>query len=125
MLSGFAWSGFNLCATNFIYDAVTPEKRTRCIAYFNVFTGMALFLGALLGGFLLNVLPALFGYKILSLFLIASILRFITVLFLSGKIKEVRKIEQITSKELFYSVVGIKPILGVTKESRQLIREEE
>lgn len=122
VLSGFAWAGFNLCATNFIYDAVTPAKRVRCIAYFNVFSGMALCLGALLGGYLVNVLPPLFGYKILSLFLISSTLRFCVVILFSRKIKEVRKIEKISSRDLFYSVVGIRPILGVAQESRQLVR---
>jgi len=125
IVSGFAWAGFNLCATNFIYDAVTPAKRTRCIAYFNVFSGTALCLGALSGGYLVNILPALFGYKILSLFLVASILRFSVVFFFSGKIKEVRPAEKINSRDLFYSVIGLKPILGVTQDSRQAVRKEE
>jgi len=125
MVSGFAWSGFNLCATNFIYDAVTPEKRTRCIAYFNVCTGLALCFGALLGGYLVNILPKLFGFRILTLFLISGILRLLIATLLSGKIKEVRPTQEITSKDLFYSVVGIKPMSGVTQESRQLLRKEE
>ncbi len=125
IISGFAWSGFNLCATNFIYDAVTPEKRTRCIAYFNVCTGLALCFGALLGGYLVNILPKIFGFRILTLFLISSTLRLLVVALFSGKIKEVRSTEKITSKDLFYSVIGIKPILGVTQESRQILRKEE
>ena len=124
-ISGFAWAGFNLCTTNFIYDAVRPEKRTRCIAYFNVCTGVALCLGALLGGYLVNTLPRFFGYKILSLFLISGILRFLVVFLISGRINEVRKIEEITSKDLFYNVIGIKPISGVTQESRQILRRED
>jgi len=125
IISGFAWSGFNLCAVNFIYDAVAPQKRTRCIAYFNVFTGVALCLGALIGGYLVNMLPNLFGYKILSLFLLSSTLRFLVVFLVSGKIQEVRTTEKITSKDLFYSIIGIKPILGITQESRQLLRKED
>jgi MFS family permease len=123
ILSGFAWSGFNLCATNFIYDAVSPPKRVRCIAYFNVFSGIGVCLGALCGAFLVNTLPALLGYKILSLFLLASVLRFAVVFIFSGRIKEVRKTEHISSKDLFYSVIGIKPMLGVTQDSRQIIRK--
>ena len=123
ILSGFAWSGFNLCATNFIYDAVSPPKRVRCIAYFNVFSGIGVCLGALCGAFLVDILPALLGYKILSLFLLASVLRFAVVFIFSGRIKEVRKTEHISSKDLFYSVIGIKPMLGVTQDSRQIIRK--
>ena len=125
VLSGFAWAGFGLCATNFIYDAVSPEKRTRCIAYFNVLVGSALCLGALLGGYLLNFLPPLFNYKILSLFLIASILRFLVAIFLSCKIKEVRPVENIKSKDLFFSVAGLKPIVRVNSDPRDLLRQEE
>lgn len=125
IISGFAWSGFNLCATNFIYDAVTPEKRTRCIAYFNVSTGMALCCGALLGGYLVNILPKPFGFKILSLFFISGVLRLLAVTLFSGKIKEVRAAEEITSKDLFYSVIGLRPIFGITQESRQILRKEE
>lgn len=116
VVSGFAWSGFNLCAVNFIFDAVTPEKRTRCIAYFNFLNGFALCLGALLGGYLLNILPALFGFKILSLFLISSILRFAVAFLFSGGIKEVRLIYKVKSRDLFYSVIGLRP-LGISEES--------
>lgn len=125
IISGFAWSGFSLCATNFIYDAVTPQKRTRCIAYFNVLTGLALCVGALLGGYLVNILPRLFGFRILSLFLVSSTLRFTVVSLLSRKIKEVRKAQEITSRDLFYSMIGLKPILGITQESRQIVRKED
>ncbi|MCM8757499.1 MAG: MFS transporter, partial [Candidatus Omnitrophica bacterium] len=124
-LSGFAWSGFLLCATNFIYDAVSPAKRIRCIAYFNVLSGVASCLGALLGGHLVGRLLPLFGFKILSLFLISSILRIITVSFLSFKIKEVKKVEDISRKDLFFSAIGLKPIFGITQDSRQLVKKEE
>jgi MFS family permease len=35
LFSGFVWSGFTLCTSNFIYDAVAPEKRVRYLGYFN------------------------------------------------------------------------------------------
>jgi len=109
VVSGFAWAGFNLCATNFIYDAVSPQKRVRCIAFFNVFIGVATFGGALIGGYLANFMPRLFGYRLLSLFILSSALRFCVVFLFSGKIREVRSAEAISSKDLFYSVTGIKP----------------
>lgn len=125
ILSGFAWSGFNLCATNFIYDAVTPEKRTRCIAYFNVLTGLALCVGALLGGYLVNILPKILGFRILSLFLLSGSLRFLIAFLFTGKIREVRPVEEIKSRDLFYSMIGIKPMFGITDDSRQIVRKEE
>ena len=117
IISGFAWAGFNLCASNFIFDAVTPEKRTRCIAYFNVFNGLALCCGALIGGFLIEHLPPFWGYKILTLFLISSALRLMAALVLPQKLKEVRPVEPISSNRLFFSMIGLKPVLPMEPKS--------
>ena len=110
ILSGFAWAGFNLCALNFIYDAVTPTKRTRCIAYFNVLNGLALCLGAFLGGFLVRKLPPLFGYRFLTLFIFSSSLRMFVSLLLPLPLKEVRKVESVCSPDLILSMLGFKPL---------------
>ncbi len=111
ILSGIAWAGFNLCSLNFIYDAVTPAKRTRCIAYFYFFNGLAISLGSLIGGFLANRLPMIFGYRLFSLFFLAGTLRFIVALTLPQKIKEVRAVEKISSKDLLFRIVGLRPNL--------------
>lgn len=108
VFSGFAWAGFNLCASNFIYDAVTPEKRTRCIAYFNLFNGLALCLGSLLGGLLLQHLPPLLGFNILTLFLISSLLRIGIGLMGPLFLKEVRDVEHISNIDVFRSVVSVR-----------------
>lgn len=114
--SGFAWGGVNLSATNFIYDAVTPAKRVRCIAYFNLLTGLSLSTGAWMGGYLATLLPPLWGYRILSLFLLSTVLRFASCLFLSGHFREIRPSHQVSSRELFFSVVGIRPIIGGSRD---------
>ncbi|MCX5708650.1 MAG: MFS transporter [Candidatus Omnitrophica bacterium] len=111
VLSGIAWAGFNLCSVNFIYDAVTPAKRTRCIAYFYFFNGLAICLGSFVGGLLANRLPNVFGYRLFSLFFIAGTLRFIVALTLPRRIKEVRPVEKISSKDLFLRIVGLRPNL--------------
>lgn len=108
VLGGFAWSGFNLCASNFIYDAVTPAKRTRCIAYFSAVNGLGLCFGALIGGFLGPRLPIIFGYRLLSLFMISSILRFFVAGILSRPLKEVRPVEHIGNLDLVCQVIGLK-----------------
>jgi MFS family permease len=110
-LSGIAWAGFNLCSLNFIYDAVTPAKRTRCIAYFYFFNGLAICLGSFVGGLLANSLPNIFGYRLFSLFFIAGSLRFIVALTLPLRIREVRPVEKISSKDLFLRIVGLRPNL--------------
>ncbi len=110
MLGGFSWAGYNLCVLNFIYDAAVPAKRTRCFAYYGAINGVAIFLGAVAGGFLAPRLPPLLGYKLLSLFLLAGTCRFIVVLFLLNRIKEVRPVDKMPSRDIIYHVVGLKPV---------------
>ena len=117
LFSGFIWSGFGLCTSNFIYDAVAPEKRVRYLSYFNLINGAAAFAGASLGGFLADKLPPLFGPALLTLFLISAVLRFGASLFLSKKFVEVREsAKKISSLELYFSVIGIKPLVGENLE---------
>jgi MFS family permease len=113
---GFSWSGVTLSAANFIYDAVTPQKRVRCIAYFNVINGVALFLGSSLGGFLAARLPPLFGYSLLSLFALSCSCRLFFYLLLSRSFHEVRPAHEVAIHELFFSVVGIRPLVGRARD---------
>jgi MFS family permease len=116
MVSGFAWSGVTLSAGNFIYDAVTPQKRVRCIAYFNVINGIALFFGSSLGGYLASRLPPLFGYPLLGLFALSCFCRMFFYLLLSRTFREVRVAHEVSIQELFFSVVGIRPLVGPTRD---------
>ncbi|MFH0772629.1 MAG: MFS transporter [Candidatus Omnitrophota bacterium] len=110
IFGGFVWAGFNLSVSNFIYDAVMPEKRTRCISYFNVINGSAICLGALTGGLLAKILPALFGYRLLTLFLLSGIMRSAFACVFLPMIKEVRRVENIKSADLFFSIIGLRPL---------------
>ncbi len=112
IFAGFAWGGFNLCSLNFIYDAVSPGKRMRCLGYFSFINGVATFMGAGLGGYLAERLPFLSGSRILALFVISAALRFLSHFLLSRHFHEVRPATQkISNVELFFSVVGLRPIL--------------
>jgi MFS family permease len=105
---GFFWAGFNLAASNFMFDAVTPEKRTRCIAYYNVINGIAISAGAIAGGFLAKSLPPVFGNRILSLFLLSGLVRF-AALPICSTIREVRQVKHVSNTELFFSVMTARP----------------
>jgi MFS family permease len=91
-MAGFFWGGFNLYTSNFIYDSVIPEKRTRCISYFNTINGAAICLGNLLGGFLATHIPPALGYRLLTLFAISSFLRIVISTTLLNRVKEIRRI---------------------------------
>jgi MFS family permease len=108
LLSGFAWAGFTLCSTNFIYDASAPETRTGCIAYFNAANGCAICLGALLGGFLALHLPPVLGYNLLALFLISGLLRVAVATTLFRNIAEVRRVPKISIIELIWDKLRLK-----------------
>ena len=122
MFSGLVWGGFNLCATNFIFDAVTPSKRVRCLGYFNLINGVAVFLGASIGGYLSTRLPPVFGMPLLTLFILSSGARLLAHFFLSATFTEVRAdARPASSLDLFFSVVGIRPMFGRNGEVYGLI----
>jgi len=111
LFSGMVWSGFNLAAGNFIFDATTPEKRTRCVAYFNFIRGIAVFIGAFLGGLLLNFLT------IPNLFLISGITRLFASIIFLPLLREMRLIEVGFGKSLFHDSVSIRPRQGIVHEA--------
>ena len=116
--SGFVWGGFNLCATNFIYDSVSPSKRVRCLGYFTVINGVAMCAGAFLGGILAERIAPVAGFRLLSVFLLSGLLRFAAHFVLSRHFQEVRdSARAVSSRELFFSVIGVRPLAGLHRES--------
>jgi MFS family permease len=121
IFNGFIWGGFNLCATNFIYDAALPTQRVQYLCYFNVVNGIALFAGASIGGFLGTKLPEVFGSRLFFLFLISSLCRLLAQKFLFSHIHEVRaSYHKVRSTKLFMSVLGIRPLMGHDVEAHTL-----
>lgn len=108
IFGGFIWGGYNLCSANFILDSVQPSKRVRCLSYFNLINGTALFFGASLGGFLAERLPPLNGYSMMTLFLVSGVLRLFFYALPINRFEEVRAhVQKVSSRELFFSVLGI------------------
>jgi MFS family permease len=91
-VAGCFWGGFNLIINNFLMEAVSSEKRIRCISYFNVMNNFSVLCGAVLGGFLLHRLPLISGYSFLALFLLSCVARMLVMFLIAPKVKEVRKI---------------------------------
>ena len=116
-LAGFLWSGFNLAAANFIFDAVIAQKRIRCLSYCNLIYGIAIFSGASLGGYLSTRLPNFFGDSMLTLFALSGVLRLLFNILLIRNFKEVRsEIQKASSPDLFFSVLGVRPLIGRNRE---------
>ncbi len=87
VFSGFSWSGFNLSSINFLYEAAAPERRTRAIAVYNALSGLAICVGALLGGLLAPRLPEISGHGFLALFLLSGLLRCLVVAVLLPRVE--------------------------------------
>ena len=116
-LSGISWAGFNLSASNFIFDAVKPENRVRCIAYYKFFEGIAIFFGVVIGGFLINSLPPwIFASSIPIVFLISGILRLIISVIHLPKLNEARLIELDIGHTFFKRFLTIRPSEGFVFE---------
>lgn len=90
VFSGACWAGFELCSMNFIYEAAPPGKRLKYIAYHRALSTLAMALGALAGASILGFVRPIFGYQILSLFVLSGILRFIVTFVMFPGLKEVR-----------------------------------
>jgi len=115
--AGFAWAGFNLSSSNFIFDAVKPENRVRCIAYHKFFESIAIFGGAAFGGFLISSLPLLFfSTSMLAVFLISGLLRLAVSVILLPTLKEARLIEMDVGHSFFKRYITIRPSEGIVFE---------
>jgi MFS family permease len=121
--AGFVWAGFNLAVANFLFDAVSPPKRARCVAYQAMVNGAFVLIGSLLGGYLSDHLPGtitLFGASwtplspLIFVFVISGVLRLIASLLLLPMFSEVRTVEQIKHHELIFRITNIASIAEVT-----------
>ncbi|MDI6839594.1 MAG: MFS transporter [bacterium] len=94
LIGGSGWAGFGLASSNFIYDAVSRQRRGLCFAYYNVLNGISIFIGATIGGLIVK-LPLHLMNIFLFTFLISGILRFTAFAVMIPKIKEVRVVDRV------------------------------
>lgn len=106
LISGTAWAGFNLCSANFIFDAVSPKKRARCVAYQGVVNGIFVICGSLLGGYFASRMSE--GLPFHRYFAVPNSI-FLDIFLISGCL---RLLAAIALKYLFAEVRDVKP-LGV------------
>jgi MFS family permease len=113
MFGGIFWAGFSLSATNYLYDSVVPERRAAYSAVHNVFASLAIFAGALLGGFLSLVVPenfTLFGStwhwtsSLWGVLVVSSLARGVVALSLAPTLREVREVRRLTAVGLMLRV---------------------
>ena len=121
--AGFVWAGFNLSAANFMFDAVTPPKRARCVAYQGLVNGVCILFGSVCGGIAASQLPGSFAIgpwiwtpvsALPVIFFLSGLIRFVAAGLLLKKFREVRPVEPIGHSQLIFRVSHIRPIAGAT-----------
>lgn len=93
LISGLGHSAFGLATSNFIYDAVTVQRRGIVVAYYSVLNGVGVFIGATLGGLIAQYGNFSFINIFLFIFIISGIARLIATIIMIPRIKEVRQTE--------------------------------
>ena len=121
-LAGISWGAFGLGVSNYIYDAVTPQKRAVCVAYYTMINGICMFMGALIGGFMLDNISINLMNTFFLIFIISGILRGITSLIFLPMLKEVREISEENIRKMtmsnYAALLTPKPFFGVIRGVR-------
>jgi len=114
LLAGVGWAAFNLASSNFIYDAVTPQRRALCVSYFSMMNGIGIFIGASLGGLFAQYVHIGFMNIFLLIFVISSLARGLIVLLLLHRIKEVKEVSSFKYRDTlnFISIGTPRPFYG-------------
>ena len=120
IIGGISWAGFNLAATNFIYDNVKAAKRGLAVSYYNMLVGIGVFLGAGLGALLIKYLNTTFIEPIILIFLIGTAARMIVSFFGITKIKEIRKTQKF-SKGVFKHLILKEAKPTLIEEANQIM----
>jgi MFS family permease len=133
-LAGVNWAGYNLATANFVFDAVSPSKLGRCVAYQATINGFFVLFGSVVGAWLTShgatewtsvlwVPPSVCH----AVFLVSGLCRLVALAVLAARFKEVKEVEPITHRELIFRIahirsiaeVNIRPITSVFRRRRK------
>lgn len=119
--TGFCWSGYNLSNFNYLLLAAGKEKSEQNISFAIALSGFSVFIFSLIGGYLATRLPIVFKYRLSSLFLLSSLMRFIIFFFL---ILRYPKYEIVPKKsiELLFYIPGYRAGLGLLRNTFRAFR---
>lgn len=133
ILSGACWSGFNLAASNFVYDAVSQAKRARAFSYYNLLNGLFSVVGAMLiGAPIAEHVPAAFKLGTIHItlisslpvvFIVSSAARALAAWIMLPQFREVRTAEPISTIRILWRLGVGQPIFGQAGEFIPRIRK--
>lgn len=118
MLGAAFWTGFTISVWNYILEAVSPPKRARCVAYFNLLVGLGIFLGSLAGEPLYRWLPRMpidaeHSSSFLYLLVISLAFRLLVCLVFLPMFRELRAVPPFPIARWFFTVTQMRSIYGL------------
>ncbi|MEA3248184.1 MAG: MFS transporter [Nanoarchaeota archaeon] len=116
IVSGFAFAGYNLATNNYVYDAVSVQKRGFGVSYMNLLVGIGTFVGASIGS-LIALVGVSFMNSVLFIFLISGVSRFLVAVFGIKYLREVRHVKKFSSH---YLIKEFRPMQGIVREVNYL-----
>jgi MFS family permease len=104
----FAWSGFEIAALSFAYDAMPAATVTRQTSFLLLFRGAAVIGGGLVGGALLPHV-SVFGSPSMGVFLVSGVFRVLFVFPMLFLLKEERAVASISYPALLLKLFTLPP----------------
>jgi len=117
IVGGFIWSGFTLASLNFMLETTTPQKRATAISYYNAIIGIFIFVGSLVGAYVIKLalqldlssISPIFWSRYVIIFFIGAAIRFVVALIFLPKLKQIEVKKRISSKDLLIKVLSSFP----------------
>jgi MFS family permease len=111
--SGFLWGGYELATFNFLLDATQPHERARVTSYSNLLSSTAALLGAVSGVILIHNGP-IWYHQYGFIFAVTAVVRVLALIIFTPKLKEVRVISPVRTRDVLYKATGFKAAVGLT-----------
>ncbi|MGA1999298.1 MAG: MFS transporter [Terriglobales bacterium] len=111
MLGGFAFAAQDLCSFQLLLDSAPPAGRARLIAAMNIVNGSLILLGSAGGALIVSLAPRWVN-PFLLVFLASALIRFAVSGALIGRLKEARRVEDISYGSLLGQVTGATALWG-------------
>jgi len=118
-LGGVVWAGLSLGLQNYVFDSVRPEDRAKAIALYSTINAVGWSVGALLGSWLVEHLPANIEWAGMILqpasnlpfvFFLSGVLRLLVSSSLLGTFHEARQVELVPRRQLLWEVPLVRPV---------------
>ena len=118
-LGGVIWAGLALGLQNYVFDSVRPEDRAKAIALYSTVNAIGWSVGALLGSWLVEHLPARIEWAGVILqpvsnlpfvFFLSGVLRLLVSSTLLGTFHEARQVERVPRQQLLWELPLVKPV---------------